>query len=207
MFTGIIEQVGRVKTISANRLEIAADFANIEIGESIAVNGICLTVVSYKNGSLGFDYSPRTNTLTNMSEQKAGAAVNLERAVKLGARMGGHIVTGHIDCAAPIKAIQKEGDFCKITIAMPAAIARYIVPRGSAAVDGISLTVGNVGGDNFEISIIPQTLRATTLADARPGQLVNIECDILAKYTERLLRLPAQPQSKLSEDFLKENGF
>ena len=207
MFTGIIEQVGKIKTIAANKLEIAADFANVEIGESIAINGICLTVVSYKNNILSFDYSPRTDALTNMSAQKAGAAVNLERALKLGARCGGHIVSGHIDCAAPVKAIQQEGNFCKITIAMPAEIARYIVPRGSVAVDGISLTVGGVNSDSFDISIIPQTLRATTLADAKPGQLVNIECDILAKYTERLLGLNTAPQSKLSEDFLKENGF
>ena len=206
MFTGIIEQLGAIKTISANRLEIAADFTNVEIGESIAANGICLTVTSYKNNILSFDYSPRTDALTSLTAQKPGAQVNLERALKLGARMGGHIVTGHVDCAAALKAAQKEGEFCKLTIAMPAAIARYITPRGSVAIDGISLTIGNVSSDSFDISIIPQTLRATALAAAKAGQLVNIECDILAKYTERLLGISA-PQSKLNEDFLKEHGF
>ena len=189
MFTGIVEEVGRVASRSDYRLAISAGktLSDVKTGDSIAVNGACLTVVDFDARSFAVDLAPETLRRTALGQAGPGRAVNLERALAAGDRMGGHIVQGHIDATGVITAITPEADCYILEIEAPASLAPYIVEKGFIAVDGISLTVVQRAGNRFTISVIPFTMRNTNLQERAVGDGVNLEADILAKYVESLL--------------------
>ncbi len=193
MFTGLIEEVGVVRGILATertaQLQIAAPriAQNIEIGDSIAINGCCLTVASQRSDELAFDLLQETLERTNLKTLRADSLVNLERALAADGRLGGHFVQGHVDCAARIVAFKKSGRDHQLEIELPAEFARYIAYKGSVAVNGISLTVAEVAERSFAVWIIPHTKANTNLDTARVGDLVNLEFDLIAKYLERML--------------------
>jgi len=195
MFTGIITDVGTVRAIARpadTRLTIETryDIASIAEGASIAVNGVCLTVVARGPGTLGFDVSSETLAVTALSRLAPGSLVNLERSLKVGDELGGHIVTGHVDGVGELLALEPEAGSVRLRVAMPDAIAPFVAKKGSIALDGISLTVNAVepqdGRTTFTVNIIPHTQQETTLRTAEPGQPVNLEIDILARYVARL---------------------
>jgi riboflavin synthase len=194
MFTGIIEQAGEVKTVRVSpegaRLEVAAGplAAGVRIGDSVAVNGACLTVVRLEGERLSFDAVNETLRRTNLGALSPGERVNLERPLAAGGRLDGHIVQGHVDAVAALAGVSEEGDSRRLRFQAPEDLLRFVVEKGSIAVDGISLTVAAVGGDWFEVVIIPHTWEVTNLGARRPGDRVNLEVDILAKYVARLLQ-------------------
>ena len=194
MFTGLIEEVGRVAAVRADnrstRLQIAAPqiAKQTRSGDSIAVNGCCLTLTSRRGNDLTFDLLEETIARTNLKKLRRNDQVNLERAVRPDARLGGHFVQGHIDCASPILAFGKKDVDFRLEISLPAEFASYIAPKGSIAVNGISLTVAEVLPGSFVAWIIPYTKEHTNLDGAEADDLVNLEFDILAKYVERMLR-------------------
>ncbi|MFO8078939.1 MAG: riboflavin synthase [Armatimonadota bacterium] len=212
MFTGLIQEVGSVRSMRAGGggadLEIAAPAIGPEavIGESIAVNGTCLTVE--RAGEWGFTAHAGAETLerTTIGGLKVGWAVNLERALAVGDRLGGHFVQGHVDCVGEIISRADEGTTVRIHVQMPGDYAAYVVEKGSIAIDGISLTVTEIEARTFGLAVIPHTLESTTLEHARRGQLVNIETDILAKYVMRLLGRH-DSEDGISRDMLAEHGF
>ena len=189
MFTGIVEETGRVSSLSDYRLMVNAEavLSDVKLGDSIAVNGACLTVVEFDARSFAVDLAPETLRRTSLGQVAPGDAVNLERALAAGARMGGHIVQGHIDGAGVITAITPEADCWIMEIEAPAALTPYIVAKGFVAVDGISLTVVQITQRRFTISVIPFTMAQTNLRERAAGDRVNLEADILAKYVESLL--------------------
>lgn len=194
MFTGIVEETGRVKKIAPSdksiRLTIAAGLTakGARIGDSLAVNGCCLTIVKIaRNGELQFDLLRETWERTNFKELQPGSAVNLERSLAVGDRLHGHFVTGHIDGVGVIKTFEKRGADWFLEIAPPREAMRYLVFKGAIAVDGISLTVAEVSAKTFRLWIIPHTYEVTALRERKVGSLVNIEADMLAKYAEQLL--------------------
>lgn len=220
MFTGIVEEIGEVAAIrpagKAISLTIRAEkiLQDIHLGDSIAVNGICLTVVSFTSSQFQADVVPETMRRTNLHELAPGDPVNLERAMRMGGRFGGHIVSGHIDGVGHIVAVKREDTARVLRIAAPPHVMRYIVPKGSIAVDGVSLTVMDVQEDSFRISLIPHTGQVTILGDKGAGAWVNLECDLIGKYVEKLLQgyVPSAAADQtnaggLSEEFLRENGF
>ena len=208
MFTGIVEEVGRLKSLDGGRVEIscAAILADMKIGDSIATNGVCLTVVDFGENFFAADVMPETLRKTSLAELNRGGLVNLERALKVGDRFGGHIVSGHIDGVGKILGIRAEGNALVVDVAAENFLLRHIAPKGSVALDGISLTVVDAGAENFSVSMIPHTRAVTNFSGKRVGSPVNIETDILAKYVDRLLNLPAAPQT-LTREFLTANGF
>ena len=189
MFTGIVEETGRVASLSDYRLTVNAEksLSDVKLGDSIAVNGACLTVVEFDDRSFAVDLAPETLRRTSLGQVKPGGAVNLERALAAGGRMGGHIVQGHVDGAGVITAITPEADCWMVEIEAPAALTPYIVEKGFIAVDGISLTVVQITQRRFTISVIPFTMGQTNLRERAAGDRVNLEADILAKYVESLL--------------------
>jgi riboflavin synthase len=195
MFTGIVEESGRVAAVQVTpegaRLAIVAPLvaAGARVGDSVAINGVCLTVTEVVAGEarLAFDAVPETLSRTNLGELRSGDRVNLERPLAVGDRLGGHIVQGHVDGVGRIAALQPDGNATRVTITAPAALARYVVEKGSIAVDGISLTVAGLDGEQFWVAIIPHTWEVTNLSHRRVGDTVNLEVDILAKYVERLI--------------------
>ncbi len=196
MFTGIITDLGKVKSIAfgpTTRLEIATayDTGDITLGASIACNGCCLSVVEKGPGWMAFEASRETLDKTTMPDWAVGHPVNLERALKLGDELGGHLVSGHVDGVGRIRSIKPDGGSLRVTIEAPAEMARMIAPKGSIVVDGISLTVNEVEGALFGVNIIPITQTATNLGRAREGDRVNLEIDLIARYVARLLA-PAQ---------------
>lgn len=212
MFTGIIEEIGHISHIrtggSACTVTVAAQtvLTDVRIGDSIAVNGTCLTVCSFDAGHFSADVMPETMRRTNLGSLAPGAPVNLERAMAADGRFGGHIVSGHIDGTGSIRSLRREGNAVWVTIAAPAELLRYIVEKGSIAIDGISLTVAAVTEQDFSVSVIPHTGSETTLLGKKPGDAVNLECDIVAKYVEKLCG-HAQKSGGISQDFLAEHGF
>ncbi|RMF90974.1 MAG: riboflavin synthase, partial [Nitrospinota bacterium] len=176
-------------------------------GESIAVNGVCLTVVDCATASFQVEVSPETLRRTNLGALRVGDGVNLERALRLGDRLGGHYVTGHIDGTGTVTHKVAEGNALNYTIRTGSEILRYIVAKGSIAVDGISLTVVSVGEASFSVTIIPHTARMTTLGKKGPGDTVNIECDLLGKYVEKFLRNGRREAEGISRSFLAEHGY
>ena len=194
MFTGIIETVGEVVRITKSpsgtfRLEVSTTLASrLQIGDSLANNGVCLTVVAKKPGAVEFDLLAETAIRTNLSELKVGSLINLERPMLAASRFDGHIVQGHVDATAVIVAIEGLGQDHRIEIALPDAFQRYIVFKGSIAVNGISLTVAEVRERSFVVWIIPHTWDRTNLHSLAPGSRVNLEFDVVAKYVERMLR-------------------
>lgn len=217
MFTGIVEEIGIVKEFvkSGNSALITVECSKILnshsslVGDSIAINGVCQTVTKFDSKSFSAQISAETLSVTNFSNLKTGQKVNLERALKLSDRLGGHIVTGHIDGLAKVKNIQKLSDFYNIKFETQKDLAKYIVKKGSITINGISLTIADIYSDEFLIAVIPHTFENTTLKDLKSGDFVNIETDILAKYVEKFLSTDNNKNCNtlVDENFLKENGF
>lgn len=213
MFTGIIEEVGRVQAVRRGArsavLQIAAQAvtAELNIGDSVAVNGVCLTVTELSSSGFAADVMPETLSRSNLGALASGSRVNLERALSANGRFGGHIVSGHIDGVGRVLAVQRDDNALWYEIAAAPELLRYVVEKGSVAVDGISLTVARVSDKALAVSVIPHTAAATTLAERKAGASVNLECDILAKYVEKLLKPQDTPRSGLTLEFLRENGF
>jgi riboflavin synthase len=192
MFTGIVETVGELAdvkpTASGLRLRVIASLAaDLTPGESIAVNGVCLTVVSSDPSGIHMDVSPETLRVSAFASLKRGALVNLERPMRADARVGGHFVQGHVDATGTVEEMRQDGDFWWVTIRFPSSIASQIVRKGSIAVDGVSLTVAGVDDRRFDVQIIPYTWEHTNLRGLKPNELVNLECDMIGKYVLRAL--------------------
>ena len=193
MFTGLVEEIGRVAAVTRTgaaarlRIETALPLADLAAGASIAVSGACLTVSAAGNGSFEADVSAETLRVTTLGGLRPGARVNLERALAAGGRLGGHFVLGHVDGVCRVAGVRRAGEYTALTFGADAAILRYAVPKGSVAVDGVSLTINEAGDGRFGVMVIPHTLAATTLGDLRPGGRVNVECDILGKYVAAML--------------------
>jgi riboflavin synthase len=193
MFTGLIEELGVVLWIRASKdgtqLQIAAPrtAAGARKGDSLALNGCCLTISSHRHEQMTFDLLDETIARTNLGALRRDGLVNLERALAANARLGGHFVQGHVDCPAPILTFEEKAGGCRLEIGLPEEYARYVVEKGSVAVNGISLTIAEVNAQSFTCWLIPHTQRSTNLKNAQPGEMVNLEFDILAKYVERLL--------------------
>jgi riboflavin synthase len=223
MFTGLIEEIGTIRriyrqgqamiiTVGANRI-----LDDVKLGDSIAVNGVCLTVVAFDSSSFSVDVMPETFRHTNLSSLSPGSRVNLERAMSAQGRFGGHIVQGHVDTPGTIRERYQEENAVVYRIEPEhKSLFRYIMPQGSITVDGVSLTVVQTNDASFTVSIIPHTLAQTVLQDKKPGDTVNLECDVLGKYIERLLSFgvstpqhvsPQIKKSGLTEAFLADNGF
>ncbi len=211
MFTGIVEELGSVKALrrdtGAARLTISAStvLESTLIGDSICVNGVCLTVVEMNRNDFSADVAVETLRVTNLGELKIGAKVNLERALQLSARIGGHLVSGHVDAVGSIREKREEGNGWRIFIEAPAMVLRYVIRKGSIAVDGISLTVADVDTSGFSIAMIPHTAKLTTLGFKAAGDSVNLESDIIGKYVERLLS--GRVENGVSLELLKKTGF
>ena len=193
MFTGLIQEVGTVATLDlkgkAKRLDVSATqlATKVEIGDSVAVNGCCLTVARRQADQVSFDVLQESFDRTNLKNLRAGDRVNLELALAAGERFGGHFVQGHVDCAAPILALEEKANDLRLELELPGLFAHYVAFKGSIAVNGISLTVAEVLPKSFVVWIIPHTRVQTNLAHARAGDLVNLEFDLLAKYVERMI--------------------
>lgn len=215
MFTGLVEEIGIIKQISpfssGSRISISASkvLEEVQLGDSIATNGICLTVTSFDQASFTVDVMPETMRHSSLGDLMPGDRVNLERALSLGDRLGGHMVSGHIDGTGRIENLTREDNAHWISIAAPPEILRYIIPRGSIAIDGVSLTVHHLDNKIFKVSIIPQTKEMTTLLNKNIGDRVNLECDMIGKYVERFLSFKEDDSDNgdISLDFLMENGF
>ncbi len=202
MFTGIILGLGTIRQVSPAgkglRFLIEPDFEleDPQLGESIAVNGVCLTATGFKGDSFFVDVSPETLSRTTAGQLKAGSRVNLERALRLCDRLGGHLVSGHVDAIATVADKRPVGEFTVWEFAIDPACDRYIIEKGSIAIDGISLTVNSCSPGRFSVAIIPHTAKLTTMGFRKPGDKVNIELDIIGKYIEKLLRSPAPGHGK-----------
>ena len=216
MFTGIIEELGTVERVTRGRvsavLAIRAEhiLSDLKIGDSVAVNGVCLTATSLTGHGFTADVMHETLDRSALAGLGPGSPVNLERAMAADGRFGGHIVAGHVDGVGTIAAIEQDDNAIWFTITAPAQVLRYVVEKGSIAIDGISLTVARVETDRFAVSVIPHTAAVTLLGQRRTGDRVNLESDLVGKYVEHLLR-PApeekQQESKLTMEFLSQHGF
>lgn len=215
MFTGIVEEMGCVKSVQhgavSSFVEIKAEavLSDAHIGDSIAVNGVCLTVTNITADSFRADVMNETLSRSSLGTLRQGSFVNLERAMSANGRFGGHIVSGHIDGTGTIADIKKDGIAVWYTITSSPEILRYIVEKGSVAIDGISLTVADVSDTDFKISVIPHTAAQTVLGFKKSGDIVNIENDIIGKYVEKLMKSGENKteKSRITMDFLAENGF
>lgn len=215
MFTGLVEEVGTVERIQRGRqsavlhLRAQAVLAGMKLGDSIAVNGVCLTVISFHTGGFAADVMHETLDRSALTKLRSGSRVNLERAMAADGRFGGHIVAGHVDGTGRITRLQKDDNAIWYTIQPPPGLLRYVVEKGSIAVDGVSLTVAQVDQTCFSISAIPHTVASTVLRERGPGDLVNLECDIIGKYVEKLLQPVSSraPAGGLTRDFLARNGI
>jgi riboflavin synthase len=194
MFTGIVEELGRTRSVEERAggarlvVECATVNRDASAGDSVAVNGVCLTAVAVASDSLSFDLAGETLERSTLGRLRTGDSVNLERPLTLAARLGGHLVQGHVDDVAPVRSVDRNGAGASMRIALPRSLRPYVVERGSIAVDGVSLTVAAVDDEGFEVALIPHTLAATTLGERSPGDEVNLETDVLAKYVEGLTR-------------------
>lgn len=215
MFTGIIEELGTIRAIRRGKhsavLSIGADavLSDLKIGDSVAVNGVCLTAASVDGSGFTADVMHETLNRSSLGVLTSGDPVNLERAMPASGRFGGHIVSGHIDGTGQIRTVRRDDNAVWYTIGAEAKVLRYVVEKGSIAIDGISLTVASVDRETFSVSLIPHTAEHTILGKKRPGAIVNLEADIIGKYVEALLRPREKPQkeSKLTKEFLLRNGF
>ena len=217
MFTGIVEEIGHIVSVQRHAfsqiITISASdiLGGTNIGDSIAVNGVCLTVTSIGSKQFSADVMHETINKSSLGNLRAGMAVNLERAMPANGRFGGHIVSGHIDGTGEILSLKKEDNSTWVTIRTTSDILRYIVLKGSITIDGISLTVSYVDKSVFKVSIIPHTAQKTTLLTKNNGDTVNLECDVISKYVEKVMELSKKEENKkntlLTEDFLRENGF
>lgn len=218
MFTGIIQGTGKLlakRTVGGGlAFDIEAGFVVDEPteGESIACSGVCLTAYNIQGRRFSADVSPETLSRTKLGRLAVGDAINLERALKLSDRLGGHLVSGHVDCQAEVKSRKALGDYTIFTFAVPSEQSRYIIEKGSITIDGISLTVNSCALGVFSVSIIPHSLKVTTLGQLQAGHVVNIEVDVIGKYIESLLQTggrlpPAARKPSITEGFLAEHGF
>jgi riboflavin synthase len=211
MFTGIIEELGTVKALrreaGAARLTLSAAkvLDGTALGDSICVNGVCLTVIEMNSTEFSADVAVETLRVTNLGDLKTGKKVNLERALQLSARIGGHLVTGHVDAVGRVREKREEGNGWRIFVDAPASVLRYVIKKGSIAIDGISLTVADVDKAGFAIAMIPHTAKLTTLGFKTAGDSVNLESDIIGKYVERLL--VGRMEGGVSLEALKKSGF
>ena len=206
MFTGIVEEVGRVTVKGSGSLVFTADrvIPESQLGDSIAVNGVCLTITSITADSFSVDVMPETLERTNLGRLAPGDRVNLERALALGGRLGGHLVQGHVDATGKMTSTRRDGEAEIITITAPPEVMLYVVTKGFIAVDGISLTIVDCDASSFQVSIVDFTRQHTTIGERRAGDLVNLEVDIIAKYVEQFTQARS---SGISSDFLQEHGF
>jgi riboflavin synthase len=194
MFTGIVEELGRIRSFEdrpgGRRLVVgcATVHRDASAGDSVAVSGVCLTAIEVTSGSLSFDLAPETVHRSTLGRLRPGDPVNLERPLTLATRLGGHLVQGHVDDVAEIRSVDRNGGGASMGIALPHPLRPYVVEKGSIAVDGVSLTVAAVEDEGFEVALIPHTLAGTTLGERGPGDEVNLEADVLAKYVENLVR-------------------
>lgn len=215
MFTGLVEELGKVKHIARGaksvRLTVAGHkvLEDVKMGDSIAVNGTCLTVVDFSRGWFTADVMPETVDRTALAALKSGDTVNLERTLRVGDRLGGHIVSGHIDGVGTILAKEQNDNAIVVRIGAGPEVMRYIIQKGSIAVDGTSLTVVDFGSDWFTVSLIPHTAANTTVGLKATGEPVNLEADIIGKYVEKLLgfRQAAKPAEQITMEFLQQHGF
>ena len=217
MFTGIIQAIGTIRDLQAKggdlRLSIATgklDLADVALGDSIAVNGVCLTAIALDNDGFAADVSRETLNLTSLGNLTRGSFVNLEKALTLQTRLGGHLVSGHVDGLGEILSRKEDARSVRFIVKAPDDLARYIAHKGSITVDGTSLTVNKVDGANFELNIVPHTLAETIMASYHSGMKVNLEVDLIARYLERLLlgeKAAHTSKSRITEAFLAEHGF
>lgn len=216
MFTGIVEEMGAItsleKTLAGTRMTILASavMGDLKIGDSISVNGTCLTVVTKSERDFAVEISPETLSVTTLGQLAAGAPVNLERAMKLNERIGGHLVAGHVDGVGTVRSRHQAGNAIFFTVEAPSEILRYCVAKGSITVDGISLTINEIGDHSFGVAIIPHTAKATTLGLKQVNDTVNLESDLIGKYVERLLQERNQvPKSTtiIDKDYLQKRGL
>jgi riboflavin synthase len=204
MFSGIVAEVGTVKAFAGDGeaasllIEASPAFADVVVGESIAINGVCLTAVRRQGSTFAVDVSPETLRATNLGELRPGDGVNLERSLSLNDRLGGHLVSGHVDGVGTIVDKRPEASALHYVIQLPKSLLRYLVPKGSIAVDGISLTVVACHADTFQITVIPHTAAVTTIERKGVGATVNLECDMIGKYVERVLQARLEGESAAS---------
>jgi riboflavin synthase len=208
MFTGIIEETGKVQSITKDKIVIECSkvLENTKLGDSIAVNGVCLTVVELLTKGFTADISPETSKITILHKLKNGDIVNLERAMKADGRFGGHIVSGHVDGLGKIINYEKKDNFFELNVDLPTNLAIYIIKKGSITINGISLTIAEIKNNTIKIAIIPHTFENTNLSFLKNGDFVNIEVDILAKYVEKFLST-SDNKSRISLEYLQEHGF
>lgn len=211
MFTGIIASTGTVDSVEPSggdlRLTINSgklDLSDVKLGDSIAINGVCLTVVEMNGTQLAFDVSNETLERTSLGQATPGSKVNLEKAMAVGDRLGGHIVSGHVDGLGKVGLMESSARSVKFRFEVPSSLERYIAEKGSITIDGTSLTVNQVGPGWFEVNIIPHTMQETIISDYQTGSVVNLEVDLIARYLERLL--PGQQDNTVSPDTLEKHG-
>lgn len=213
MFTGIIEGKGKILRVEHRgqekklTLELPINLTEVQLGDSININGVCLTIVEKRGQTIGFDLSSETLHKTVLGELKEGDQVNFERGLKLNDRLGGHIVTGHIDGIGVITEKRKEGDFLHLRIRIPKYVSRYVVQKGSIAIDGISLTVNECEEEEIKMTLIPYTLEKTTLMNKKVGDRINVEADIIGKYVGKMMNRREEKSKGMDLSFLKEHGF
>ncbi|WP_433742640.1 riboflavin synthase [Falsibacillus pallidus] len=215
MFTGIVEEIGKIKQIerSAHSMKLVVEASKVlhdaNLGDSISVNGVCLTITSFNDGGFEADVMPETFVHTSLKELQPQSHVNLERALSANGRLGGHFVSGHVDCTGKIIKTNRVENALYVTIELDGKWMKYVMEKGSVAVDGTSLTVFKVSGNTITISLIPHTRDQTILSQKKAGQTVNIECDMLAKYLERLMLSKESTSSPtgITLDYLSEKGF
>lgn len=217
MFTGLIEEMGTIEAItgfgegSRMVLRVGVTAEDLAVGDSLSVDGVCLTAVEVGKSKVALELSQETLRRSTLGTKRVGSRCNLERPLKLGARLGGHMVSGHIDAVGEVVEVRPEANGLWVTVRAPEALMRYIVEKGSVALDGISLTVADVAEETFSVAVIPHTAKVTTLGEARPGTRVNLEADIIGKYVERFVAArfgedeAASPG--LTRDFLTQHGF
>lgn len=217
MFTGIIEAIGQINTIAINahgaRINVATgslDMQDVKLGDSIATNGICLTVVDFSANSFSADVSNETLTRTGFAHYKSGQKVNLEKAMLPTTRFGGHMVSGHVDALSEIVAVEHDGNSIHYWVSIQSSLAAYIAEKGSVTIDGTSLTVNSLADDKFRLTIVPHTTEQTIISSYQVGSKVNVEVDLIARYIERLLThktLDNNQQSGVTHELLARSGF
>ena len=215
MFTGIVEEIGAIQGVrrgvhsSSLTIQGSIIFDDLKLGDSVAVNGVCLTVADYSKDTFTADVMHETLNRSSIGTLNTGSHVNLERAMPANGRFGGHIVTGHIDGTGVITEIKKDDNAILYSIRAADKIIKYIVEKGSVAIDGISLTIATVSAENFSVSIIPHTAKSTTLSEKAVGDIVNLENDVIGKYVEKLLghEQELKPKSNITKEFLTKFGY
>ncbi|MBN2192738.1 MAG: riboflavin synthase [Polyangiaceae bacterium] len=210
MFTGLVEGMGTIQRLERRgpgyRLEVRAPLGSLEVGESVAVNGVCLTATTTEPHGFSADVSRETAERTNLGALTMGANVNLERALRIGDRLGGHLVSGHVDAVVATHRVGPAGEARRVVLELPPVLTAFVAPKGSVALDGVSLTVNDVRPGEFEVMLIPHTLGATTLANWSPGRAVNLEVDLLARYVVAALRGSDGPDRRPIGDGLASGG-